>query len=83
MDVNNTESVNSKLNEYLVAIRSEINMLRLDLDKKEEALKTLDALNVLFKSDKPDKTVITGLINKLPRAAIISSISSSLLLCLK
>ena len=78
-----TKNINAKIVEYLVAIRSEIKMLRIDLEKKEEALKIVDVLDVQFKSDNPDKTVVTDLISTLPSAAIISSIGSSLLRCLK
>ena len=82
-NLTDTENINSKIAEYLVAIRSEIKMLRIDLEKKEEALKIVDVLDVQFKSDNPDKTVVTDLISTLPSAAIISSIGSSLLRCLK
>ncbi len=77
-----TGNVNPQIAVYLMAMRSEIGMLRIDLDKKQEALKVVNALDMQFESVKPDKAVITNLISTLPRAAIVASISSSLLACL-
>lgn len=76
------ENINPNIAQYLMAMRLEIGMLRFDQDKKQQALKIVNALDMQFESGRPDKAVVTNLINKLPSAAIISTISSSILKCL-
>lgn len=77
-----SENVNPQVSMYLTAMRAEIGNLRIDLDKKQEALKIVNALDMQFETGKPDKAVVNNLLNDLPRAAIIASISSSLRSCL-
>ena len=78
----NTGNVNPQIAVYLMAMRSEIGMLRIDEEKKREALKIVNALDMQFESGRPDKEVVKKLISTLPHAAIVASISSSLLACL-
>ena len=77
-----TESVNSQVATYLIALRSEIGMLQIDQAKKDEVLKIVNTLDMQFESGRADKTVITDLVGQLPSAAIISTLGSSILKCL-
>lgn len=75
-------NINPNIAQYLMAMRAEIGMLRIDQAKKNEALKIINALDMQFESGRPDKAVVTDLIGQLPSAAIISTIGSSILKCL-
>lgn len=77
-----TENINPQIATYLVALRAEISMLNIISEKKQEALKTVNLLEVQLESVDPDKVAVTSLISSLPGAAAVLSIGSSLLTCL-
>ncbi|MFC1589819.1 hypothetical protein ACFL3P_06080 [Pseudomonadota bacterium] len=76
------EKPNPNIAQYLTALRAEIGMLRIDQEKKDDALKIVNALDMQFESGRPDKVVVTDLISQLPSAAVISTINACLLSCL-
>ncbi|WP_323640094.1 hypothetical protein [Pectobacterium polonicum] len=81
---NSTNIVNSNSDviDNISLLRSEIEKLINDSEKKQEALEVIDAIEGQFSSEKPSKTVVKTLLASLPTASSVASIGSFLLSCL-
>lgn len=72
----NIVNINPEVAEHISMLRSEINRLDTPEQEKKEALELADAIENLFSTNPPNKSVVKALISALPRARNIASIGS-------
>lgn len=74
----NVVHIDARVTEYLTALRSEVDRLRVSDLERTAAYDVLDSVEEQFKSGKPKKSVVSALLNSLPNIANITSIISDI-----
>lgn len=72
----NIVNSNSEIQEHISALRDEIDKLRLSKEDQLASYEVIDAVEAQFEGDKPSKAVVQMLLNGLPNAGSIATISS-------
>lgn len=70
---------NSEIQEHIVALRDEVDRLSLSKEEQLSFYEVIDAVEAQFEAGKPSKAVVQMLLNGLPNAGSIATISSFLL----
>lgn len=70
---------NSEMQEHIVALRDEVDRLSLSKEEQLASYEVIDAVEAQFEAGKPSKAVVQMLLNGLPNAGSIATISSFLL----
>lgn len=72
----NIVNSNSEIQEHIVALRDEIDRLSLPKEEQLASYEIIDAVEAQFEAGKPSKAVVQMLLNGLPNAGSIATISS-------
>ncbi|MBE0408001.1 hypothetical protein ACT3TI_13895 [Psychrobacter sp. AOP22-C1-22] len=72
----NIVNSNSEIQEHIVALRDEISRLNLSKEEQRASYEVIDAVEAQFGDGKPSKAVVQMLLNGLPNAGSIATISS-------
>lgn len=74
----NAVQIDARANQYVEALRNEIDESNLSAQEKAEANEVIDEVDKAFRSGKPKGPVVSALLKALPRVANVASIVSAL-----
>ncbi|WP_367112046.1 hypothetical protein [uncultured Psychrobacter sp.] len=72
----NIVNSNSEIQEHIAALRDEIDRLNLSKEEQRVSYEVIDAVEAQFGGSKPSKAVVQMLLNGLPNAGSVATISS-------
>ncbi len=72
----NIVNSNSEIQEHIAALRDEIDRLNLSKEEQRASYEVIDAVEAQFGGSKPSKAVVQMLLNGLPNAGSVATISS-------